>query len=401
LKVTHLSTYQGGGAGTAAFRLHQGLLKENVDSRFLCAFSKSHDRTVFTAGKKSQSRLNRILTRFNLTQSPVEKEKYKVKNAAGDYDYYSIPLSDFRLEEHPLVKDADIINLHWVSDFINYPTFFESLNKPIVWTFHDMNPFFGGFHYRGDAERNSHNAALMTVENTYLEIKKNALLKTERIKVVCPSQWLLNASQTSEVMKSFSHFLIPYGLDTETFKIYSSDLARQLFNIPLDKKIILFVSESIENRRKGFDLVIDAIKSISVKDNFLLVAVGDAGRSYDVPGIAFIGNISDERLMALAYASADAYLIASREDNLPNVMLESLCCGTPVLGFPVGGIKETVVNDVNGFLAPQLSASGLKDLISRFLTNDKFDRQWIRADSKEKYNLRKQALSYIQLYKSF
>jgi glycosyltransferase involved in cell wall biosynthesis len=118
---------------------------------------------------------------------------------------------------------------------------------------------------------------------------------------------------------------------------------------PVDKKILLFVSEEIENPRKGFDLLLEAMQTTVIPD-LLTCVIGISGRSSTTyPGIEFLGKITEERLMAVAYSAADALIIPSREDNLPNTMLESQACGTPVIHLKQGGYRKLLFPDLTGF----------------------------------------------------
>src|SRR5690606_32821939 len=90
----------------------------------------------------------------NLTPKPYPIQAYqkRLNFLPQGYEGYSIPTTKYNLFSHPAVQRADIIHLHWVSRFLNY-SFFKDINKPVIWTLHDMNPFLGGFHYLNDANR--------------------------------------------------------------------------------------------------------------------------------------------------------------------------------------------------------------------------------------------------------
>ncbi len=103
--------------------------------------------------------------------------------------------------------------------------------------------------------------------------------------------------------------------------------------------------------------------------------------------------------MALAYAAADAFVIPSREDNLPNVMLEALACGTPVIGFPIGGVKETVHSGRNGLLAEAVSPLALSNAIMQFFQQT-FDTSEIRKFAEEQFHPQVQTPKYIEHYQT-
>ena len=178
-------------------------------------------------------------------------------------------------------------------------------------------------------------------------------------------------------------------------KVYS----REVFNIPKNKKVILFVSESINNSRKGFVLLEKAFEKLS-SDKILLCAIGNSNNnSNNSENVVKLGPIYDERLMALAYSAADLFVIPSLMDNLPNTVLESIMCGTPVVGFEVGGIPDMIENGVNGYLADEISSDSLYTAIMKFFEfPDLFDREKIRDKAREKYDLNIQAKSYNELF---
>jgi glycosyltransferase involved in cell wall biosynthesis len=101
--------------------------------------------------------------------------------------------------------------------------------------------------------------------------------------------------------------------------------------------------------------------------------------------IRLLGNISDDKKLMEYYSLADAFIIPSREDNLPNVMLESFACGTPVIGFPIGGVNEHVIDYQTGLLAKDISSDALAECIKQFslnhhLFNSLFIGQWLLND---------------------
>jgi glycosyltransferase involved in cell wall biosynthesis len=168
--------------------------------------------------------------------------------------------------------------------------------------------------------------------------------------------------------------------------------------LPLDKKIILFAADIVENSRKGFAFLQKALEKIQ-NENILSCAIGSKTQLDNHNNIIALGRIVDERLMAIAYAAADVFVIPSLEDNFPNTMIEALLCGTPVIGFPVGGIIDAIDDEINGYICSEISVNALKETIEKFLENPNFfDRSKIAQNAKEKYALSIQAKKYIDLF---
>ncbi|WP_162426446.1 glycosyltransferase [Pontibacter pudoricolor] len=400
MKVLHVSTYRTGGAGIAAYRLHKGLQALGVASVFLYLDNETANITRKpkppappppSLYKRVKSKiLLHLFSTVNNVSKPLKEDKIE-----GDYEAFTSPLTDYDITLHPAYQDADIINLHWVSDFLDFSSFFFKNTKPVVWTLHDLNPVKGGFHYSGDAACNKQ---LNELDARFLKIKYEALLPFQDLHVVALSKWLFNISSQSSTLKKFNHTLIPNGIDTEVFMPLDRAFSRKVLGLPADKEIILFVSEKLSVLRKGFDLLLEVIDKFEGQDNVLFCAVG-ISKQVAQKNIFYLDAIRDERLMAVAYAACDVFVIPSREDNLPNVMMESLACGTPVVATPVGGIPDVVIDNFNGVLAKDISADALYDaLITFFDKKDSFDSEQIRKDFVAKYTVQHQAAAYKALY---
>ena len=185
--------------------------------------------------------------------------------------------------------------------------------------------------------------------------------------------------------------------DTQVFKPFSQVLARSIFHLPTDRKLMLVVAERLDDYRKGFDLLLKALQMPELAAEWDLVAVGEGDIPLESLTYHRIGTISDDRLMALAYSAADLTVIASREDNLPNVILESLCCGTPVVGTPAGGIPEPIVPGRDGFVAESITSNGLSRAIREAMSHS-FDRELIAKEAAARFDGALQAKRYQDLY---
>lgn len=395
MRIVHISTADTGGAGSAALRLHKGLLREGVDSKFICLYKKTSEDEVYEYHIRGALNLfQRILQKLGIAQTKEKGNKKQLKRYTGNYEMFTFPFSDFNLLDTPIVKEADIINLHWVAEYLDYPTFFSGINKPIVWTLHDKNPTLGGFHLLLDKDKNP---SFLKLEDK-LSAKKHAILNSiQNLHVVSPSKFLLYYSKESKNLGKFRHHFIPNSVNKNIFKPFDQNLAREIFNIPKDKKVILFLDSPCFH--KGADMVVECINLYKYKD-VQFVALGH-GYTEQLDTVINIGQINDERLMSLLYSAADLFLLPSREDNLPNMMLESLACGTPVLGFPTGGICDVIENGFNGFITEDLTAKALDKGINDFLKNiHQFNRDAIRDFIIDNFDLDVQAKKYSFLYQS-
>lgn len=416
MKIFLINTFDRGGAANACIRLHKGLINEGIDSKLLLRsitipnIPEAYRLPVIELEKNIKNKLiNKsvnILKRLKLYKNRQEEF---IKSRSKKLEWFSFPNSNYDITNHKLFEDADIINLHWVANFLDYTSFFKQNTKPVVWTLHDMNPFSGGVHYEEIflgfdqfgfpiPRQVSDKEKMYSKKN--IKIKKQALSKVSNLTIVTPSEWLAEEARRSDVFKDYPVFCIPNGLDADIYAPRDKNHSRELLNIPKNKKVILFVADSISNNRKGFIFLKKAFEQIA-DANVVLCAIGNKNSNLELlNNIIELGSIYDERQMSFAYSAADVFVIPSLMDNLPNTVSESLMCGTPIIGFPVGGIPNMIQDGINGFITDEISVNSLVKTLIRFLDQpDYFDRKKIRDNAMKKYNLKTQSNSYIQLFK--
>lgn len=400
MKVVHIVTSISGGAGIATMRLHRALRNSGVESYVLQKVDTDERlkaEGVYTL-YESTNLLYRLRRKLGLT--PEKKQQKLISTYARNYEYEiaTFPTTSYRIDEHPLVKNADIIHLHWIGLFLDYPTFFRKIKKPIVWTLHDKNPFHGLFHTETDELKNDR---YIPLNKKALQVKKEALKNSTNIYIVTPSIWLLNKSKISEIFSSKPHKCISNIIDSHQ-KIDHLEALKHL-GISNTFKTFIFIAHSIDIPRRGFFILKEALHLInSDLLNLNLITVG--GDKIDL-GIPSINHIHYEytnnfQLINTLYSAADIQILPTMEDNLPNVMLESFANGTPVISFSNGGMAEHVHNGETGILVKEMNAVALKNAIEDFINNKyNFDRESIRNYAKKHFDAEKQALKYIELYK--
>jgi glycosyltransferase involved in cell wall biosynthesis len=421
MNILNVSTSDNGGAGVAAARLHFGLLNKNIQSSLLLNHKSNLNLTEsylltqqpHSLNQQIINKIKNISKDFNIINlyRNYKKAQFIYRMRPKGLEMFSFPMAETNIMKSPLYHTADIINLHWVSNFLDWKCFFNKNTKPVVWTLHDQNPFLGGEHYaerflgmdiNGNPIQRKYSLTEEKVMKSIFDFKKRILQNVDNLHIVSPSSWLLNSSQNSELFSKYPHYLIPNGFPEDIYKPYDKDFSRHVLGLPQDKKIILFVSVSLENARKGFAFLLKALGNLKEKynDDIILCSVGRKSALPTDNNNIELGYIVDERLMALAYSAADLFIIPSLEDNLPNTMIESLLCGTPVVGFPVGGIIDVIENNQNGYLTDNISALDLYKTITKALDNlSYFSRTEISKNAKNKYSINIQADNYIELYK--
>jgi len=408
MKILHISESDSGGAGKAALRLHIGLLKQGIDSKMLVLNKSSKVKNVFHV---THFELMRKIT-FRLFRYKL-KLKYP-KRPAG-LDNFTGIRGIKRLNNHNLIKKTDIINLHWIANFVNYPSFFKSIkNKPIVWTLHDMNPFTGGCHYTGDCkkyEESCESCPQLGSENENdlskkIFNRKKEAYKGKNINIITLSKWLTNCAKKSNLISKFPITRIPNGLPIDIFRPLNKNKCRELLKLPKDKTIILF-GANYKTKRKGFFYLKEALRMIKkqrIKDIALVVFGNciDSLENINFPTY-FLGHFDNEKKLAEVYNAADIFVIPSLEEAFGLTCLESMACGTPVVGFNTGGIPDMIKNGKTGLLAKYKNSKDLAIKIKWMIEHDK-DRKKMGINTRKiienKYRLDIQAKRYIKIYTS-
>ena len=396
MKVVHVMTSTSGGAGVAAMRIHEALRASGVDSNVVCQYKPAQaDESVTQFPTRFPSILERIALKAGVHLSVADKTQHRRDGLGLDGVPYSEPISDYDILDHPLVRSADIIHLHWVGGFLDWKSFFKNVGRPVVWTLHDLNPILGGFHYRFGKSRSG--AASKNLDESFALQKERMLSAFTPMHVVGPSSWIETESRWSKILGHFPHSVIPYPMDPTVWRRFDRDVARSVFGIRTDAPLLLTAAEQAGEPRKGGDMLEQVLADPAMKGRFAWAAAGTPSQAlHAIP----LGFLSDPRLLALAYSAADFLVLPSREDNFPNVILESLMVGTPVVSLPVGGIPEMVENGVNGVLGETADAKGLLGALIR-ASELSFDPERIRANAMAAYDPANVAAAYRRVYESF
>lgn len=403
MKIIHISTgITGGGAGIAALRLHQHLMKESdIQSQFVQRFPVDPEfataNNIHTVGT-GRSLIIRALKKYNLHAEHFHW--VKLNKYPKDYEIATFATTSYRLEQLPIIQDADIIHLHWISEFLNYPTFFKNIKQPIIWTLHDINPFMGMFHFESDRIKNIEKYG--DIDEQVRNIKIKAINKKDNIHIVCLSEWMKKQSEASVALGRYPHYLIPNGLDFSNYPVIDKTYAKQKIGVSNGAKTLIVVGTHLSNIQKGFPMFFDAVDKMERSD-FQVISIGQLPKNMkiraDINHIHF-DKITDISALNLLYSAADLTVIPSKEDNLPNVMLESFANSTPVMSFSNGGMAEHVKTGMNGILLFEIGIEALAKGINDFLNNKYiFERKAIRDYAINTFSDTLQTQKYIQLYK--
>ena len=237
--------------------------------------------------------------------------------------------------------------------------------------------------------------------------RKQRLLRSSRLWLTAPSQWLLDEAQRS-LLAGKPARLVPNGIDLEVFSPGSRSEARTALGLPQDAPVILFAAtDALANPFKDGPTLLAALTQlVSSKPGVRLVALG--GRTMPEGYQPLANSViarpfeADPRKVTLYYRAADALAHATRADNAPLSILESLACGLPVVASRVGGIPEYVEDGKTGLLVPPGEAPALAAALRRVIEDRALAAELSRnglAAARERYDLRSQARRYVEWYR--
>lgn len=406
MKPLIISTFDiAGGAARATFRLHKGLLGLGLESQLVVQYKSSDDKTVIGP----QNKLEKWINQMRPTLDNLPLRVYSGGNKMFSPQWFPDLIYDKIKQLSP-----DIINLHWVCGYVQI----ESMTKftqPLIWTLHDMWAFTGGCHYTQDCDRYSSSCGACIQLDSHKEHdlsrwvweRKAKAWKHLNLTIVTPSEWLAQCVRKSSLLRNYRVEVIPNGIDIQRYKPINRSIAREWLNLPQDKQLILFGAASTSQPRKGFHLLKSALQNLSQagqKDNLELVVFG-ASQPDEQSNLGFkchyLGNFNDDVSLALVYAGADVFVAPSTQDNLPNTVMEALACGTPCVGFDIGGMPDMIEHQRNGYLAKPIDVESLAAGIAWVLSDSDRTlclRQRAREKVEQEFSLELQAQRYSKLF---
>lgn len=416
MKVAHLTLSDaGGGAAKAVFRLHKALQSQGIDGTLHVARKWSDDPSVISlsADLKLGGMAIDVSRRLDLLPLKLAHPKVKGFWSPGWHSLRSIA-------SIKAIADADLICLYWLPrGFLGIRQVQKILHagKPVIWRLSDMWPFTGGCHYSGGCDRylDSCGKCPQLNSNSPRDISYHLLTSKYRrwrggsLTVVSPSAWMAACARNSAVLGSRPIQVIATGVDIDVFRPISKPLARAALGLPLDKTLVLYGADAaLTDPRKGHDVVISALNGISTRqiaDLPGLVLFGTSNRPVALSkSIAAypLGVIQDEITLPIIYSACDLFVAPSREDNLPNSVLEAMACGLPVIATNVGGLPEAVIHNGSGLLVSHGDPAAMIDALENLLFDrgrrEQFGRR-ARVLAETDFNLAKQAQRYVTLFK--
>lgn len=397
IKLTHINpTDTKGGASLAGYRLHKEFAKHpEIDSGLFVDEKYTQDHEVIKFSNFFLRQTERFFNKFGYF--------------SGLQYFFSV--NWLPLYFHRRFRETDVFlirNIHGGMFPLWLPWWLSKL-APVIWRLPDMWPLTGHCCYSYECEKwkvkcrqcphlRDYPGLFIDTTPFLFNLKKFFYLRSN-LYIVAPSQWMLDNVKRSPILAKFPCFLIPIGVDTEVFKPAAKE----------KKFTLIFASGSLRDKRKGamvLPLILARLNQALQERNIFIDLWWAGEKDILAPQLSNVSNvflgILKESEMAARFGQAHLHILPTLADNLPNTILESLSSETPVVVFDVGGCREAVLHQENGYLVKPFDVDDFVRGIlffllapSRVKDAGEAGRRWV----KQHFTQEKQAELYTDLIK--
>jgi glycosyltransferase involved in cell wall biosynthesis len=401
-----------GGAAVASYRLTEALKNNGVKAKLLVR-NKQTDNVSTIELEANRSHL----WKFVWERIVIWKANHFKKNNLFAVD---IANTGTDITSLPEFQEADIIHLHWINQGMLSLKNIRKIGasgKPVVWTMHDMWSCTGICHHACQCTRYREKCGSCPyiygekekdLSYHIFQRKKKLYQKASIVFVAC-SRWLEESAKGSALLSRQVIINIPNPININLFKPRNKKEARVKCNLPLDKKLILFSSVKITDKRKGIDYLVESCKILAekypeLKENVEIVILGHKSEQSEQLSLPFrtypLPFVNKENELVPIYNAVDLYVTPSLEENLPNTIMEAMACGVPCVGFDTGGIPEMIDHLHNGYVAQYKSAEDFAAGIYWILTDSGYSvlSEQARRKVVSNYSEDHVAKKYIEVY---
>ncbi len=412
IRILHLSYCdRNTGAGIAAKRIHN----------CICDYNDSEIKSYLRLNTNGIDNRNTIYTKnlitnfYNLFKKYLERIIVKlIKYEDNKFHSISALPSLKHLEINNL--DIDLVHIHWVQHETISIEEIGKIKFPVVWTLHDFWPFSATEHYQIDEidKRYIEGYKIKNIFRISQHVDKLCFLRKKinwgnNIKLIAPSKWIKDCSKNSLLMNDKEIKIIPNPIDTKVFRPINKNTAKRFLKIDPKKKVILFGSiDGGKDPRKGADLLLDVLKSLKVKRELIQIVIfGKKNKFQNIFKnsnfeVLNLGKINSDKRIATIYSAADIFIIPSRIESFGQTAAEAQSCGTPVIGFNIGGLKDIIKNNKNGILIDPFNSKEMALAIENLLKKEEKLFKLSKASREnaiDNFDYRKVAKSHIDFYK--
>lgn len=354
-----------GGASFAGFNIYKGLAEySHYDSFMLCARKQSSEVNISEIPNKGK---------HNSLETIFGKVKRRIFNRVYGGEYWS--LQGENIFDHPFYKQAQVVNVHNLhgENYFSYTALSKIIKeKPLVLTMQDMWYFTGHCAYSYECRGYETGCRTCPHLDYFPALKydkagfhfknKMEIYRSQNIYFISCSRWFAELANRVLLANGIEKEVLHINNPIETASLYKEaysvkEATKQYLGIPLHKKIICFGAAQVYEPRKGLAKFLERVDKefVDKQDLYLLLIGNETGfEPVEIPSFlpySSVGNLTDAAQRNRIYNIADLFIFPSLADDLPNMILETLCSELPVVCFDVGGNKEVVHSGTSGYLA--------------------------------------------------
>lgn len=403
MKVLQVNcVYKTGSTGKITADLHNALKKKGIESVVCYGRGKKvNEPNVYKTCGELYSKFNNLLSRFTGIMY-------------GGCFFSTDRLIKIIKKEKPDIVHLQCINGYFVNIY-RLVNWLKKNNIKTVLTLHAEFMFTANCGHSFDCEgwktgcgkcpKFKEETKSLLFDGTARSFKKMQKafngFKKENLIIVSVSPWLMERAKQSPILAGKQHTVVMNGLDTSVFYPREAGTIKSELGIA-DEKIIFHATPNFNNDPnyiKGGCYIIKLAEMLKGK-NVKIIVAGSYPENLKVPdNILLLGKVSNQNRLAELYSAADITVIASKRETFSMVCSESLCCGTPVVGFKAGGPETISLAEYSRFVKYG-DLNALYESVSYFLNNAQETDKTAKAAAKT-YGSKTMTEKYIEVYGSF
>lgn len=393
--------YKKGSTGKITYDIHSELLKQGIES-VVCygRGEKINEPHVYKTCGEVYSKINHLLSEFtgvmyggcffstNKLIKIIKKEKPDVVHLQCINGYF---VNIYRLVSWLKKHDIKtVLTLH--AEFMYTANCGHAL---------DCDKWQTGCGHCPRLKQETKSFFLDGTHKSWMKMKKAFDGFNDNLVVTSVSPWLMERAKLSPILNDKKHEVVLNGVNTDVFHFYNTAELRSQMGLN-GVKVIFHATPSFDdniNNIKGGYYVLKLAEKM-LDENVKFVVAGDHPEGLKVPpNVILLGKVSDQELLAKYYSMADVTLLTSKKETFSMVTAESLCCGTPVVGFKAGAPEQIAIPEYSAFVdfgdLEPLHKEMKKFLAESFLKID------IALTSNCKYAKQTMTENYLKIYEEF
>lgn len=389
--------YKKGSTGNIVYEIHKGLVKNGHSSLVCYGLGQHNEENVFKYSSDFSSKF------------------YTYLSAITGLQYTYSFFETYKLLKKIKEVKPDIVHIHVINcntvDVYKLLRYLKNNHFKTIITFHAEFLYTGGCSHALDCMKwktgcgscprlwGGVHSLFFDFTHHFWKKFKSIYADFENLKIVCVSDWLMSRAIQSPFFLDTQIEVINNGIDTEQ-TYYPREQGSLYCKYKSDNKIvILHVTPSFKSKLKGGEYILKLAERLD-KDKYIILVIGYDDNIILPENIKTVSSVSDPNIMAEYYSLADMTILTSKVETYSMVCVESLSCGTPVVGFKCGAPEQIALKDYSCFVENG-DIDELEKTIYQWQNKKNIIETVLREDARKHYSIEKMVTEYIDLYKNY